>query len=431
MLGHDAAAIEAGDRAGPTSAGSSTRTPRPDVAARSGSASRRSMRARGLDAAFALLGDQPLVDPAVLRALARGRDSRRDRLRGAALRRRRRREPGPRPRGRLGAGSRRRPGTAGSGRSWPPHPELVAEVELGGATRTSTRRPTSPSSPGRTASGANRDQVDRHREVPDGPDFYGPVTGLFRADPAPDRRARSSKRSWRSPEPGDTWLDIGAGAGRYALPLALRVARGRRRRAVRGDARRPRRAPGGARHRRTSGSSPIAGRRRRTDRPPGSARDVALIAHLGYDIEAIGPFLDAMEAATTRLCVAVLMERQPSSIADPFWPPIHGEERVALPALPGARRRCCGPAGRAPGGAVRAPAARVRDARRAPRLRPPPALARRGRPEGSTPRRARPGAGHRARRPLDAGEPADVDRARRPGRPGRPAGLVAAFRWCR
>ena len=28
------------------------------------------------------------------------------------------------------------------------------------------------------------------------------------------------------------------------------------------------------------------------------------------------------------------MERSPASLAEPFWPPIHGEERVALPALP-------------------------------------------------------------------------------------------------
>jgi hypothetical protein len=27
------------------------------------------------------------------------------------------------------------------------------------------------------------------------------------------------------------------------------------------------------------------------------------------------------------------MERQPASIADPCWPPVHGEARVALPAL--------------------------------------------------------------------------------------------------
>ena len=42
-----------------------------------------------------------------------------------------------------------------------------------------------------------------------------------------------------------------------------------------------------------------------------------------------------MEAVARRLCVAVLMERQPSSIADACWPPVHGEARVALPALPG------------------------------------------------------------------------------------------------
>ena len=41
-----------------------------------------------------------------------------------------------------------------------------------------------------------------------------------------------------------------------------------------------------------------------------------------------------MESVARRLCVAVLMERQPSSIADACWPPVHGEERVSLPALP-------------------------------------------------------------------------------------------------
>jgi hypothetical protein len=62
--------------------------------------------------------------------------------------------------------------------------------------------------------------------------------------------------------------------------------------------------------------------------------DVALMAHVGYDIDAIGPFLDALDRAAGRLGVAVLMERQPSSIADVFWPPVHGEERASLPALP-------------------------------------------------------------------------------------------------
>ena len=64
------------------------------------------------------------------------------------------------------------------------------------------------------------------------------------------------------------------------------------------------------------------------------AADVGMIAHVGYDIEAIGPFLDAMEAATRERCVAVLTDRSPASVADPFWPLVHGEDRVPLPALP-------------------------------------------------------------------------------------------------
>jgi hypothetical protein len=62
--------------------------------------------------------------------------------------------------------------------------------------------------------------------------------------------------------------------------------------------------------------------------------DIALIAHVGYDIEAIGSFVDALEKAADSRCVAILMERQPASLADPFWPVVHGEERVPLPALP-------------------------------------------------------------------------------------------------
>ena len=62
--------------------------------------------------------------------------------------------------------------------------------------------------------------------------------------------------------------------------------------------------------------------------------DFVTDCHTVYDIHAIGPFIDAMESVARRLCVAVLMERQPASVADPCWPPVHGEARVALPALP-------------------------------------------------------------------------------------------------
>jgi SAM-dependent methyltransferase len=183
---------------------------------------------------------------------------------------------------------------------------------------------------------ANAEQVERFREVPDGADFYAPVTGLFRADP---RRTDEPVLDalLALVRPGETWLDIGAGAGRYALPVALALApSGGRVIAV--DA-----SPGmldalidlQAEHGVTD-VEVVETRWPPSPRTPLDrfATDVALIAHVSYDIEAIGPFVRAMESAARRLCVAVLMERQPSSIADACWPPVHGEERVSLPALP-------------------------------------------------------------------------------------------------
>jgi len=218
------------------------------------------------------------------------------------------------------------------------HPELVREVRLVGEAAnpdvdTRAELVALLESAWAERVRANVAQVDRHREVPDGPDFYAPVTSLFRADPTRiDEPALASLLALV--EPGDTWLDIGAGAGRYALPIARALApsagevialdpsggmlAGLREIASEYD---------------IDNARIVEARWPPDDLGPFSA-DVALIAHVGYDIEAIGPFIEAMESIARRLCVAVLMERQPSSIADACWPPVHGESRVALPALP-------------------------------------------------------------------------------------------------
>jgi len=183
---------------------------------------------------------------------------------------------------------------------------------------------------------ANRQQVDRFREVPDGTDFYAPVSSLFRADPTrrDDPVLDVLLGFVRS---GDTWLDVGAGAGRFALPLARTLD-----------------PSGGSVVALDTSRSMLEGLREIADDyaienvraiearwPPDDpgrtgafGADVALIAHVGYDIEAIGPFLGALEDAADWLCIAVLMERVPASAADPFWPPVHGETRVSLPAMP-------------------------------------------------------------------------------------------------
>ncbi len=177
----------------------------------------------------------------------------------------------------------------------------------------------------------NRAQVDRIREVPDR-DFYAPVSSLFVADP---RRTgeEALEALLRLSEPADRWLDIGAGAGRYALPLALEVAEviAVEPSASMRNALRTGKAEHGLNNLRiVAGAWPEA----LADLGETPVADVALIAHVGYDIEQIGPFLDGMDEAASRLCVAMLTDRSPASVADPFWPVVHGMERVPLPALP-------------------------------------------------------------------------------------------------
>jgi SAM-dependent methyltransferase len=197
----------------------------------------------------------------------------------------------------------------------------------------------------------NRLQVDRVREVEDGPDFYGPVAARFAADPY--RRDDPTLEVLRGlVAPGERWLDIGAGGGRYALPIALvaqevvalDVSPGmlgvlRDAAAKHGignvrtvQARWPVGGESGVRSQETEG---YAENRARADATNGGlgAFDAALIAHVGYDVEEIGLFLDVLEDAAPR-CVAILMEKPPASEADALWPEVHGEARAALPSLP-------------------------------------------------------------------------------------------------
>jgi CTP:molybdopterin cytidylyltransferase MocA/SAM-dependent methyltransferase len=291
------------------------------------------------EAALITLGDQPLLPPRAVRALidAEARPDRpivvpvygNDAGRNPVLLRR---DAFPL----VGQTS----GDRGLGPLLDAHPELVDEIAIrveGGNPDVDTREDLVALLEKAWAARvvANAEQVERFREIPDGSDFYAPVTGLFRADP---RRTDEPVLDALLDlvEPGETWLDIGAGAGRYALPIALALARSGGR-VIAVDA-----SPG-----MLDALIELQGEHGITDVevvetrwPPrrGSldrfASDVALIAHVGYDIEAIGPFVRTMESVARRLCVAVLMERQPSSIADACWPPVHGEERVSLPALP-------------------------------------------------------------------------------------------------
>jgi len=178
---------------------------------------------------------------------------------------------------------------------------------------------------------ANREQAERLREQTAG-DFYAPVSSLFVADPRrTDEPVLDVLQALARRE--STWLDIGAGAGRYALPLALRVKQVI---AVEPSAGMRRALRSGIDEHGIENVRVVPGPwpEMLAELGPLPAADVAFIAHVGYDIEAIGPFLDAMERAAGESCVAVLTDRSPAAVADPFWPLVRGEARVPLPALP-------------------------------------------------------------------------------------------------
>ncbi len=173
---------------------------------------------------------------------------------------------------------------------------------------------------------AGRAQVERLREVDEPADFYGPMAARFGQDPQrTDDEALAVLRSMA--RPAETWLDVGAGGGRYALPLALTV-----RRVLAVDP-----SPsmldvlragmdryGIANVDVFQGTWPMAGQELHAD--------VALMAHVGYDIETFGAFLDAVEAAAER-CVVIMRGSVGGRASHLLWPEIHREARVPYPML--------------------------------------------------------------------------------------------------
>lgn len=288
-----------------------------------------------LDRVLIVLGDQPRLDPEVVRALAAQPT---DPSRPVIVARH---ADGARNPVRLEREAAELVAAATGDRGLGPlldaRPELVRTVDVDGANPDIDARADLVGILAETWARrvrANAAQVDRFRETPDGPDFYRSVSRMFVADsaragdPVLDALVAASR-------PGETWLDIGAGAGRYALPLARHV-----RRVIAVD---PSTSMLDALRSGASGAGianieVLEGRwppdeRLRTTLGPTPNADVALIAQVGYDVAEIVPFLDAMEAAARRACVAVLMDQSPASVAAPFWPLVHGEERVPLPAL--------------------------------------------------------------------------------------------------
>ena len=169
-------------------------------------------------------------------------------------------------------------------------------------------------------------QSDRMRGVRPA-DTWNQFAAQFKADPhRTDDRTVEALRARLNP--GETLMDIGAGGGRLALPLALNCSTV--------TAVEP--SPSMCAVLRETASeygienvSIVESGWLDADVQPA---DVALCSHVVYVIEDIGAFVRKMDSHARRLVMAIVFQASPLSLVYGLWERVHGEKRHALPSLP-------------------------------------------------------------------------------------------------
>jgi len=173
---------------------------------------------------------------------------------------------------------------------------------------------------------AEHSQADRMRRAAPTDDFWQPFAQQFRADP---RRTDDPllNRLLQEVHPQHTVLDVGAGGGRMALPVALHC-----RHVVAVE----------------PSDSLASVLRQQADRygiqnisvvhaswadATVDPADLVLCAHVLYTIREIEFFVRKLEARAREGVLVVLYHAPPQSQIYPLWRQIHGEERLPLPSL--------------------------------------------------------------------------------------------------
>ena len=164
-------------------------------------------------------------------------------------------------------------------------------------------------------------------EIPPPQDHWRPFAQNFRADP---HRTDDPlvNRLLQEVEPQHTVMDVGAGGGRLALPLALRCAKmvavepsSSMCQVLREQAT-------------DSGVDNVSLVEAQWEEAQVEAVDIILCAHVLYVVAGIEHFVRKMEANAREKVLIVLFQSPPQSQIYPLWQMVHGEERIPLPSLP-------------------------------------------------------------------------------------------------
>ena len=129
-------------------------------------------------------------------------------------------------------------------------------------------------------------------------------------------------------KPGETLIDVGAGGGRLALPLALTCSH------VYAVEPSPSMC---AVLRETAGEHGIKNvsvTQASWEDASMEPADVVLSSHVVYVVQEIEPFIRKKEAHARRLVLTVAFQSPPQAAMGVLWEQVHREERLRLPSLP-------------------------------------------------------------------------------------------------
>ena len=158
-------------------------------------------------------------------------------------------------------------------------------------------------------------------------DFWQPYARFFRLDPR--RRDDPVLDVLLSMlDKGDAALDVGGGAGRMALPMALNCEHV--------HVVEPSESMLAQLHESAAdaGIANVSVTQAVWEDAEVEAADVALCAHVVYGVANIEPFIRKLEAHAKSLVVLLAFVESPMTRISPFWEPVHGAARIDMPALP-------------------------------------------------------------------------------------------------
>jgi len=173
----------------------------------------------------------------------------------------------------------------------------------------------------------NAQSLRARGDRPQDDDWWSSLAGGFRADPKrTDDPVADLLATWVTPE--TTVLDVGGGAGRYALPLALRCKHVT---VVEPSPSMVAQLREGARD---AGIENVSGVESEWETADVEPADLVLWANVVYGVADIEPFLAKLDRSATERVAVVVFVDAPMSMLSPLWKAVHGEERIELPALP-------------------------------------------------------------------------------------------------